>query len=387
MPNLFVKIGAKTGDLARGLEKASSRVQRFGSRVDGFLKPLRNIAFGVAGMVGAIGAGVFALAKMGGQMEQTQIAMEIMLGSAERAKQLMGELRQFADVTPFDTNSVIAAGRAMLTAGVAAEDVTQEIRLLGNIAAGVGRPLNDISEIYVRMKNLGRVTFKELNSLARLGVINFEELRKKFGKNEKSLRSFVEAGNLGFKDIRSLLGDISGEGGRFNGVMERLSQTFTGRFSTLTGKLQNLGVDIGQKLLPGMESITETFIDWSEQAKKAHGPIAALAKLVEGTAAILETTRGGNSFMGIKTAAGLQTNIGDTAADALANIHDSISGRIISFANPIAALGQSAGVVGQQFGMGIEAKEAALSAEHKQYLEQIVEANQKTNNALESKGL
>ena len=111
MAKLSVKIEAVTKGLSAKLTSARSAFKKFGGSV-------KNIGIGVLGFGTAIGTAVFSIAKMAGKLVQTKIAMETFLGSAEKAKQLISDLRQFADVTPFDTNSVIAAGKILAGAGV-----------------------------------------------------------------------------------------------------------------------------------------------------------------------------------------------------------------------------------------------------------------------------
>lgn len=73
------------------------------------------------GGLGGLGAGLSLAAtakdmlSLNAAAEQTKIAFETFLGSADKAGKVLADLRQFADVTPYGGDEIIAAGRSLLT--------------------------------------------------------------------------------------------------------------------------------------------------------------------------------------------------------------------------------------------------------------------------------
>jgi tape measure domain-containing protein len=368
MAKLSVKIEAMTKGLAGQLNNAKVAFKRFGGSI-------KNIALGV----GAFGAGIIgavvSIGKMGGKLQQTQIAMETFLGSSEKAKQLIGDLRQFADVTPFDTNSVIEAGRVLAGAGVEAEGVTDVVKMLGDISAGTGKDLGEMAQLYAKSMNKGKVQTKELLQLVNAGVPIIDKLAKSMNRPKEAIFKMAETGRIKFKDLQQVFKDMTSDGGIYAGLMEKQSRTLLGRWSTLQGKLQNMGADIGAKLLPSMESITATFIDWTEQAKKGRGVIGFIAKDLKAIADILETTREGENFLGVKGVGGFETNWMDTAKDALDKMYEKTGGAY----NPANWVGMG---VSKAFGAAGFGSEAKLE----EYMKRSAEANERTSEALAKKG-
>jgi len=311
MAKLSVKIEAVTKGLSAKLNSAKGTFKKFGSSV-------KNIGVGVLGFGIAIGTAVFAIAKMAGKLVQTKIAMETFLGSAEKAKQLISDLRKFADVTPFDTNSVIEAGKILAGAGVEAKGVIDVVKMLGDISAGTGKDLNEMARLYAKSMNKGKVQTRELLQLVNAGVPIIDKLAKSMNKPKEAIFKMAEQGKIKFKDLNQVFKEMTSNGGIYAGLMDKQSRTFIGRLSTLQGKLQNLATDVGGPLQKSMTSITDTLIDWTDQAKTMQGPIGTLTRGLQGIADILESTRKGGSLA--KTVGLEGYGVTDIATDMLKDI-------------------------------------------------------------------
>lgn len=126
---------------------------------------------GLGGVIARIG-GVVAftqLAKgvinLGADMEQTRVAFGTFLGDTEKANKLIAELNQFANVTPFNNAEIIKSGRLLLAAGIQAEDMTKVLGQVGDVAAGANVPITELSAIFAKATNKGKLQAEELKAL------------------------------------------------------------------------------------------------------------------------------------------------------------------------------------------------------------------------------
>jgi hypothetical protein len=230
-----------------------------------------------------------------------------------------------------------------------------------------------IVDIYSKIRRNGVAAQDDLNMLYLAGIVSQKELAKSIGINEKKMRKYTRAGKVGFEDIKKVLEDSTGLGGKFFNVMLTLSKTFTGRVSTLVGKFQLLIADVGGPLLGSMTSITDTLIDWVDQAKTMNGPIGLLLTNLKAAAAIMETMRKGGS---LEKVTGLKDfGKADLLADTLASGSTSFLGAEI---NPLAAVGRGL----QSFGFGAEAigrqQMSIIDQETKELLKRSADAASKT---------
>ena len=266
-----------THDGVRGVEDAIRRVET-GLGSMGRLGVAGGVLAGVGGALAAIGAvGLaagaavtagfgFAVAKgvaLAAQLEQTTLAFEVMLGSADAAKQLLEDLAQFAAATPFELPGIEQSARQLIAYGFAAKDIIPILTNLGDIAAGVNAPLEMMAQIYGRVRTNGRLSMMEVNRLADMGVPIYTALAQVMSVTEAEVRKLVERGQIGFADFARAMATMTAEGGRFQGLMERQSQTALGLVSTLRDEV-GLGLrDVGKAFMEAfqVQDLIRTTID------------------------------------------------------------------------------------------------------------------------------
>jgi len=270
---LITKIGFKVDDT--GLTKIESGVSN-----------LKTSLKGLGVLVASASASVGYLLNKAGQQEQTLIAFETMLGSADKAVKLLKEIKDFADVTPFETDEVVRASKGLLAFGVATEDIIEKTRNLGNIASGVGK---DKFETLVRgfgkIKVKGKASMEELNMFLEAGVPILDELAKGVGVTKAELFKMVSTGKIGFNDVDEALKRLSTGNGKFAGLMEKQSKSYLGLWSTILGKIDNLTKDLGAKLLPAGKEVFKIFLELFD--KNRTKIIDVMTKAIEGLVAVL----------------------------------------------------------------------------------------------------
>jgi hypothetical protein len=99
---------------------------------------------------------VSELVNVRGEFEQLGVAFKVMLGNKEEADKLMAEAVQLAATTPFNLSEVASGAKQLLAYGTAAGDITKTLTMLGNVASGVGAPLNDLVYLYGTLQTQGQ---------------------------------------------------------------------------------------------------------------------------------------------------------------------------------------------------------------------------------------
>lgn len=261
------KVSKSLNNINKNIDKTESNVTSLGStlaRIGGAL---------------AIGAVAKSVVSLGVEMEQTRVSFATFLGDAEKGNKLIGELEQFANVTPFDNAAVIQAGKVLLTTGMAAENVSDRLKVVGDIAAGANVPLTEMASIYAKAMNKGKLQAEELNQLSERGVPIIQVLAKKFGVLEEEVFKMGSEGKITAKVMNEAFDSMTSEGGTFFNLMEKQSKTVGGRFSTLVGKLQTLGIRMGETMLPVLGALTSVAIMMVDniEALKTMGIVVGIA--------------------------------------------------------------------------------------------------------------
>lgn len=199
-------------------------------------------------------AGAFAakelvakIASARGEVQQLDVAFRTMLGSVSEADQLLQQLVKTAAITPFGLQDVANGAKQLLAYGLEADKVNETLVRLGDIAAGLSVPLNDLVYLYGTTMAQGRLYTQDLNQFTGRGIPMLGGLAKQFGVAESKVKDLVEAGKVGFPEVQKVIENLTDDGGRFGGLMEAQSKTITGQISNIEDALFMMFNEIGQQ--------------------------------------------------------------------------------------------------------------------------------------------
>lgn len=213
------------------------------------------LAFGVRELKDlAIGAVQSAI-----NYETLNVQFEVFLGSAEKAKTTLADLNKFSIETPFTPDQVNAAGRSLLAFGFTTEQLLPTLKMVGDVSSAVGKDFNELATIYGKARTAGTLYAEDINQLTEAGIPIIEELSKVMGVQVDQVKKLGSEGKLHFADLETAFANMTGEGGRFSGMMDKMSQSTAGLMSTIEGKLQDELRAIGQAMLPVVRTVAEGF--------------------------------------------------------------------------------------------------------------------------------
>ncbi len=268
----YEKLQAKNKAFQKGLDKTNNRATML-------LKNLRQFAMvGLASAGVALGAMANQSVKLAANMEQTRVAFQTMLGDAGKGNALLDQLNNFANATPYTNNEVIQGGQILLSAGIDQSEIVPQLGMIGDIASGIKMPLGELATTYSKITNLGKAQREELQQLARTGIL--EHLANKYGVTKERILEMGTEGKITSKVISAAFKEMTGPGGNFYGMMEKMSQTFNGRLSTLKGKAQAVAIQYGTMLLPVMKKFVNLLIQGVEWLAKNEKTITKVAQVV-----------------------------------------------------------------------------------------------------------
>lgn len=175
--------------------------------------------------------------KQAANFEQTRTGLENMLGSADKARALLGDISKFAAETPFEFPELAQSVRQLVAFGFGAEDAFSTMKQLGDVSAAVGAPINDLAYLMGTLKTQGRAFTIDIRQFAQRGIPIYEYLAKVLHTNEQEISNMIEAGKIGFPEVQKAFEAMTGEGGKFHGTMAKQSKTLNGLMSTLKDNL------------------------------------------------------------------------------------------------------------------------------------------------------
>lgn len=230
-----VQISVDAKDNASGVfDKIRNNFSSFGDRMDAAAGASKAFAVGLAGVTASFGALGVAAISGAADLEQTKIAFTTMLGSAEKANKMIKDLTNFAKTTPFELKGLETASKQLLAYGFTQEELLPRLKDLGDIAAGVGMDkLPNLILAFGQVRAATRLTGMELRQFTEAGVPLLQALSDTMHKPVMEIQELVSAGAVGFPEVQAALQSLTGEGGRFNNLMENQSKSLNGMISNL----------------------------------------------------------------------------------------------------------------------------------------------------------
>ena len=252
--------GKKIDEATISVKKLDGDVSKLSDKMSGM---------GESGMGEAI-AGAFSVAAVVGfgkavidslvNYESFSASLRVlMFGDRQAAKALEGQLVTLASKTPFSLVDVQEGTKQLMAYGFQAGTIVNNMKMLGDISSGVGKPLGDIVYLYGTLKTQGKAFSKDINQFTTAGINLLPKLAKQFKVAESEVMNLVEHGKVGFKDVEKAFQSMTSAGGQFFGMMDEQSKTTGGQISNLGDSWDQLKVHIGQSQT-GIISGTITFL-------------------------------------------------------------------------------------------------------------------------------
>lgn len=226
-------------------------------------------------------------------MESYLTNFKVMLGSEEAAATKLSEIRKMAASTPFSLDDLTSGTQTLLQFGIAADDTTGVLQRLGDISLGNAEKLQTLTRAYGKMSSAQKVTLENVNMMIDAGFNPLNQICDATGESMSDLYKRISDGKVSFSELEAAVEAATSQGGQFYNGMLEVSQTFSGRMSTLkdnvsalTGELTSgLFAALGE-LVVKLNEVVVSFLDSDEkmaQLKETIG-IATAVVAAAGTA-------------------------------------------------------------------------------------------------------
>ena len=278
---LVISLAVTNGPAMKALGDLQSRMAEIGRGAkSAFGQPVQR-AFDAFGSIGDAADGMRSVANaveavagsmVGGaaKMETFALQFEVLLGNAELAKERMADLADYANTTPFNLPGVVEASRLLQTFTDGALAAGDGLRLVGDIAAGTGKPIEDVAFKVGRMYDAfrsGTNIGESLMYLQEMGAIS--------GATRREIEDLAKQVQTGAMTMDEAWSRATEGFGKFAGMTDKLAQSTEGKMSTAIDAVNMSMAKLGESLLPlvkmaldGVVVAMNFFNDVAEKLKK-----------------------------------------------------------------------------------------------------------------------
>ncbi len=245
---LFVTVGADTSSFTNGMRQVQSSLNQTSGAVNSTMGLFKQFALGqivgtyaLQGLNAALGFAKDSIIGFNANIEQATIGFTTMLGSGERATEMLNNLKQFAAATPFRFEGLLDSSKRLLAMGYAAEEIIPIMTTVGDAVAGLGagdEGINRATYALGQMKTAGRILSQDMMQLTSLGVPAWQYLADAIGVSTAEVRKMTEQGLIpADAGIQAILAGMKQD---FGGLMAKQATTFNGAMSNILDMLQQI---------------------------------------------------------------------------------------------------------------------------------------------------
>lgn len=239
----------------RKVESAKKKSSDLSNAVGGIGKAVKLIG-GVAAAAGITALGKSILDTTG-EVEQYRVTLGTMIGDQEKANQIIHDL-DYSPVSDFyGTAAAIGGLQGMVTFGMQAEDASETLTRLGDIAQGNGEAFKSLSLNMGQVFAKGKADATDLKQFVGQGFDVVGEVSKMTGKS----RAEIEKAGVSYEQCAAALKHITSEGGKYNGMLAKQSKTLPGlikQFQSLTAAIKE---GIGSNVIDRIKDIMSAVLN------------------------------------------------------------------------------------------------------------------------------
>lgn len=178
--------------------------------------------------------------------ENTLVSFELMLGDAQKAKELYRDAALFAKLTPFETKDVVGGFQRLISAGFNIDQTKVLFQALGDVAATAGErgteSFNHLVMVMGHLRAMPKVTameFKELSYWSSTMGVGMSQIMESYAKARHiTMAQAMAEHNSGAMNSEALIYAFTDAirvktGGKVGQLQLNQSHTITGLLSTL----------------------------------------------------------------------------------------------------------------------------------------------------------
>ena len=269
------------------------------------------------------GAAVFKqligdMVRVRGEFQKADTAIRTMLGSKEKADELMSQVRDYAKISPLEFGDITKATQTMLSFDVEAAKVPGYIKAIGDISMGESGKFQQLSLAFSQMSATGKLMGQDLLQMINAGFNPLAVIAEKTGKSIAQLKDEMSKGKISAQQVQQAFIDATSAGGKFFNMSENAAKTIEGQMSMLSDAVDAVFNEVGTKsegIITGAISGVTKLVENYEAVAKAIGLLIANYGVYK--TAVITVTAVEQAHGIAAAAAAAKTSILKVAQDAL----------------------------------------------------------------------
>lgn len=177
--------------------------------------------------------------QIGGEFEVQRIALQNILGDAQKANTLFQELKGLAVESPFSFRQQVTFTKQLSAFGIPYSELFDTTKRLADMSAGLGVDMSRLILAYGQVRSAAVLRGQELRQFTEAGIPLVRALADEFTRLNGTATTtgdvfkLISQRAVPFEMVQKILWDMTDEQGRFYNMQFKLSDTLAGKWSNL----------------------------------------------------------------------------------------------------------------------------------------------------------
>lgn len=250
-------------------------------------------AIGTAYSVVALKNFMQKVVEIGGELEQQKLAMKAILGDEGMANTISSQINTLAVKSPFGIMELNQYAKQLTAFQIPYNELYDTMKRMADVSAAVGVDMGRIILAYGQVRAAKFLKGTELRQFTEANIPLIDMLAERFTKLKGEIVSagdimdMISNKEVSFEDVKAVLWELTGEGGRFYNMQEVLSESTKAKWKNLADAIDLMFADIAKETSGPLKTTAEILTELTSKWELIATTVAAAALTFGGAKAVL----------------------------------------------------------------------------------------------------
>lgn len=250
---IAARVTLDTSQLDKDVQRATGKFRQISQSAQQESNRMRDALIGVGKAMGLAFSAqqaiqfVQKLVSVRSEIQSLEVSFRTLLGSQEKATELMRQMNEFAAATPLMIDDLAKGAQTMLGFNVNPDEVMPMLKAIGDISMGDAQKFQALTLSFSQMQSVGKLMGQDLLQMINAGFSPLAVMAEKTGKSIGELKEEMSKGAISADMVKQAFIDATSEGGQFYGMLDGQSNTIKGALGALSGAITDMFNSIGEQ--------------------------------------------------------------------------------------------------------------------------------------------
>ena len=228
-------------------------------RIAGELGPMLASAYSIV----ALKNFMQKVVEIGGELEKQKLAMRAILGDESMANTISSQINSLAVKSPFGVMELNQYAKQLTAFQIPYNELYDTMKRMADVSAAVGVDMGRIILAYGQVRAAKFLKGTELRQFTEANIPMVDMLAQRFTKLKGEMVSagdvmdMISKKKVTFEDVKAVLWELTGEGGKFYNMQEVLSESVKAKWKNLSDAVDLMFASIAESTASSLKSLAE----------------------------------------------------------------------------------------------------------------------------------